>query len=151
MSRVTHLRALIVLLGGLFAALVLARPTVGLDQTTLKEISERIAPVGSVCRAGEDCADASGVEAVASSGEPRSGETIYNQYCTACHTTGLLGAPKKDDLATWQTKEKEAGGYSNLLSNAINGIRGMPAKGTCMDCSEEEISIAIRHMSGLNP
>ena len=151
MSRVTHLRALIVLVGGLFAALALAKPTIGLDQTTLKEISDRIAPVGTVCQAGEDCANAPGVEAVASSGEPRSGEAIFNQYCTACHTTGLLGAPKKGDLADWQAKEKEAGGFSKLLSNAINGIRSMPPKGTCMNCSDEEMSIAIEYMSDLKP
>ena len=151
MSRVTHLRALIVLVGGLFAALALAKPTIGLDQTTLKEIGERIAPIGSVCQVGEDCADAPGVEAVAASGEPRSGEAIFNQFCTACHTTGLLGAPKKGDLVEWQTKEKEAGGFSKMLSNAINGIKSMPPKGTCMNCSDDEISIAIEYMSGLKP
>ena len=151
MSRVTHLRALIVLVGGLFAALALAKPGIGLDQTTLKEISDRISPVGSVCQAGEDCANAPGIDAITASDGPRSGEAIFNQYCTACHTTGLLGAPKKGDLAEWQIKEKEAGGFSKMLSNAINGIKSMPPKGTCMNCSDEEISIAIEYMSGLKP
>lgn len=151
MSRVTHLRALIVLVGGLFAALALAKPSIGLDQTTLKEIGDRITPVGSVCQVGEDCANAPGVEAVASSGEPRSGEAIFNQYCTACHTSGLLGAPKIGDLAEWQVKQKEAGGFSKMLNNAMSGIKSMPPKGTCMNCSDEEISAAIEYMSGLKP
>ena len=27
-----------------------------------------------------------------------------------------------------------------------NGIRGMPPKGTCMACSDEEIKLAVQHM-----
>ena len=153
MSRVTYLRALTVFVGGLFAGLVLASSSLELDQTSKKEISERISPVGSVCKTGETCASEGAVTLAADtgSGSARPAETIYNQYCTACHSTGILGAPLKDDAAAWQLKEKEAGGFSNLLSNAINGIRAMPPKGTCMDCSEEEISIAIQYMSGLKP
>ena len=150
MSRGTHMRALILLVGGLFASLVFAKPATDLDSTTRSEISQRIAPVGSVCEAGEECASAAGAVASASSG-PRSGDAIYGQFCVACHSTGLLGAPKTNDAAAWQAAEKKAGGFSALLSNAINGIRSMPPKGTCMDCSDEEISVAIEHMSGLKP
>ena len=150
MSRVSYLRALILLVGGLLSAMAFAKPTVGLDQTSLKEISERIAPVSTVCQPGEECASGAGAVASASSG-PRSGEAVFGKFCTACHTTGLLGAPKKDDKPAWLAKEKEAGGFSKLLSNAINGIKSMPPKGTCMDCSEEEISAAIEFMSGLKP
>lgn len=150
MSRVSYLRALILLVGGLLSVLAFAKPVVGLDQTSLKEISERIAPVGSACQPGEECASAAGTVASASSG-PRSGEAVFGKFCTACHTTGLLGAPKKGDEATWAAKEKEAGGFSKLLSNAINGIKSMPPKGTCMDCSDEEMSAAIEYMSGLKP
>lgn len=144
------MRALILLVGGLFASLVFAKPTADLDPITRGEISGRIAPVGSVCLAGEECASAAGIAASTSSG-PRSGDAIYGQYCVACHSSGLLGAPKKDDAAAWQSAEKKAGGFSSLLSNAINGIRSMPAKGTCMDCSDEEISASIEYMSGLKP
>ncbi len=142
------MRALILIIGGLFASLVFAKPTADLDPTTRSEIGERIAPVGSVCLIGDECA--SGAAAVASSG-PRSGDTIYNNFCTNCHSIGVLGAPKKGDAAAWAKAEKVAGGFSNLLSNAINGIRSMPAKGACMDCSDDEISVAIEYMSGLKP
>lgn len=146
----THMRTLILLVAGLFTSLVFAKSATNLDPTTRSEISERLAPVGSVCLAGEECANAAGTIAANSSG-PKSGDTIYNQYCTTCHSIGLLGAPKKDDAAAWQAAKKTAGGFSNLLSNAISGIRNMPAKGTCMGCSEEEISSAIQYMSGLKP
>ncbi len=148
MLRVSNLRALILLAGGLLSALAFAKP--GLDQTSLNEISERIAPVGSVCQAGEECASATGVVASASN-SARSGEAVYGQFCTACHTTGLLNAPKKGDSAAWAAKETAAGGFSNLLSNAIKGVGAMPPKGTCMDCSDDEISNAIQYMSGLKP
>ncbi|WP_067516798.1 c-type cytochrome [Endozoicomonas ascidiicola] len=144
------MRALILLVGGLFASLVFAKPAADLDSTTRSEISERIAPVGSVCLTGEECASAAGVVASTSTG-PRSGDAIYGQYCIACHSTGLLGAPKTNDAAAWQAAEQKAGGFSSLLSNAINGIKSMPPRGTCMDCSDEEIGVAIEFMSGLKP
>ena len=147
----THICALILLVAGLFTSLLFAKSAANLDPTTRGEISERLAPVGSVCLAGEECANAAGIIAVNSSSDPKSGDAIYNQYCTTCHSIGLLGAPKKDDAVAWQAAKKTAGGFSSLLSNAINGIRNMPAKGTCMGCSEEEISNAIQHMSGLKP
>lgn len=144
------MRALILLFGGLFAALAFARPAANLDPATRGEITERIAPVGSVCLAGEECASAVAVAASSDSG-PRSADAIYNQFCVACHASGLLGAPIKGDSTAWLAAEKKAGGFSNLLANAINGIRSMPAKGTCMDCTDEEISISIEYMSGLKP
>ena len=149
-SKGVGMRALVLFFGGLFASLVFAKAAVELDPTTRGEISERIAPIGSVCLTGEECASA--VKAVVStSSSPRTGDAIYGQYCIACHATGLLGAPIKDDNAAWLAAEKKAGGFNQLLANAINGIRSMPAKGTCMDCSDEEISISIQYMSSLKP
>lgn len=144
------MRAVILFFGGLFASLVFAKAVSELDPTTRGEISARIAPVGSVCLTGEECASAVGAVVATSSG-PRTGDAIYGQYCVACHAAGLLGAPIKDDSTAWLAAQKRAGGFSNLLTNAINGIRSMPAKGTCMDCSDEEISISIQYMSGLKP
>lgn len=149
MSRVIQMRAFILLVGGLFAALAFAKPVTDLDPTSRSEISERIAPVGKVCQTGEECATSAGVAAAASG--PRAGDAIYSQFCVACHGTGLLGASKKGDLADWEKRQKAAGGFSKLLGNAISGIRSMPPKGTCMDCSDEEISSAIQYMSGLKP
>ncbi|WP_422136787.1 c-type cytochrome [Endozoicomonas sp. ALD040] len=149
MSRVTQIRTLIALVGGLFSALAFAKP-VELDDISRKEVAERIAPLGSVCLEGEDCAANAGATASTASG-PRSGEQIFNQFCTACHTSGLLGAPKKGDKAVWETKLAAAGDFSKLLGNAIKGVGSMPPKGTCGDCSDEEISNAIEFMSGLKP
>ena len=149
MSRVTHMRVLMLLMGGLFSAMALATPA-ELDEVSRQEIAERIAPVGTVCQQGDDCAANAGAVA-STSNEPRSGEQIFNQFCTACHTTGLLNAPKLGDEATWKARLSSVGSYGQLLSNAINGINSMPPKGTCMDCSDDEINESIQYMSGLKP
>ena len=150
MANVNRMRAIsvAVFLGGMMSSLVMAVPK-EVDKVTRQEIAERIAPVGEVCVEGQPCATAAPV-AAASNG-PRSGEKIYNSYCTACHTAGVLGAPKIGDTGTWNQKLAAAGSYSTLLTNAIKGIGSMPPKGTCMDCTDEEISTAIEHMSGLKP
>ncbi len=110
---------------------------------TASTIEERIAPVGSVCVQGTECA-AAGKAAAASSG-PRSGADVYNTYCAACHGTGAMGAPKSGDKGAW--KDRLAKGFNKTLANAINGINLMPAKGTCGDCSDKEIGNAIKHMT----
>ena len=127
----------------------MAVPTT-VDKITRKEIAERLASATTVCLVGQPCASASATPMLAS-GEPRSGESVYGSFCTACHELGVLSAPKKGDKATWDAKLAAAGSYSQLLTNSINGIRAMPPRGTCMDCSDEEISLAIQFMSGLSP
>ena len=137
----------VALLGGMMAGLVMATPA-EVDKITRGEIAERIAPAGEVCFAGQPCATAAPVAAASG---PQSGEQVFGSYCTACHISGILGAPKKGDASAWEGKLAAAGSYDQLLTNAINGIRSMPPKGTCATCSKEEISGAIEFMSGLKP
>lgn len=107
-----------------------------------QKIQERIKPVGTVC-AGAECGGAS--EAAASS-SARSGESIYNKACVACHGSGLLDAPKKGDTAAWD--KRYAQGEETVLKHAINGLNAMPPKGTCNDCSDDELLSAIHFMAG---
>ncbi|WP_396588276.1 c-type cytochrome [Bermanella sp. R86510] len=108
------------------------------------DIADRLKPVGSVCIEGTECEAAAGAASTASSG-PRSGSDVYNTYCTACHGTGAMGAPKTGDVAAWDSRL--AKGFDKTLQNAINGINMMPANGTCTDCSEDEIAAAIKYMT----
>lgn len=112
-------------------------------------IAERLKPVGSVCIQGEECAAAGAGAAGAAGGAARSGSDVYGKFCTACHGSGLLNAPKTGDTATWSARADAAGGLDGLLTHAINGINAMPPKGTCGDCSDDELKAAIEHMSGL--
>ncbi|MDP0561821.1 MAG: c-type cytochrome [Candidatus Endonucleobacter sp. (ex Gigantidas childressi)] len=144
------IRTIIVLLGGLLAVTAFSENTADLSEFERKEIAERIAPVGKACENGQPCAEKA-VTTVKSSSSSRSGEKIFNSSCSVCHANGLLGAPKKGDTEAWKARIKKLGGFDKLLSNAINGIGNMPARGACMDCSDEEIKKALEYMSDLSP
>ncbi len=105
-------------------------------------IKDRIKPVGSVHVAGDK---AQGDAAGGGGGGTRSGEVVYNNACVACHGAGVLGAPKMQVAADWQPRLDERG-FDMLLENAINGYNAMPPKGTCGDCSDDEIKAAIEYM-----
>ena len=103
-------------------------------------IKARTAPVGQVYLEGENVAAA----AAAVPTGPRSGADVFGASCFACHGTGAMGAPKKGDAAAWAPRKAQ--GMDVLVDHAINGFNAMPPKGTCMDCSDDEIKAAIEHM-----
>ncbi|MCL9776578.1 c-type cytochrome [Vibrio methylphosphonaticus] len=107
------------------------------NQAEYDAIAERIKPVGNVYLAGSEpvAAEPTG---------PRDGASVYGMFCTACHSTGISGAPKTGDAGDWAPRIAQ--GKDVLLDHAIKGFNAMPAKGTCMDCSDDEISDAIEHM-----
>jgi len=97
-----------------------------------KAIEKRIAPVGSVCVEGEECA-----KAVTAS------EVDTNAFAT-CHSIGLAGAPKFADLASWGDRPDE--GIEHLTETVKNGLNGMPPMGMCMDCTDEELTAGVQYM-----
>ena len=112
-------------------------------------IAERLKPYGTVCLAGDPCAEEVASAGGAASG-PRSGADVVGKFCSACHSAGVLGAPKVGDAGAWQARlDGHGGDFDGLLQNAIHGLNAMPAKGTCADCSDEELLAAIHEMSGL--
>ena len=132
-------------------ATVLALWAASAQATTDEDIAQRIKPVGEVCVQGQECANAPAAApagtAVASAG--RSADDIINKHCVACHGSGLLNAPKTGDTADWQARADTQGGLDGLLKFAISGINAMPPKGTCSDCTDDELLGAIKSMSGL--
>lgn len=127
-------------------AAVLAMWAVTAQATTDEAIAERLKPVGEVCIMGEEC---KGVETVAAAagGAARTADDVIAKHCAACHTSGVLGAPKVGDTPAWQARATN--GVDGLLANAIAGLNAMPPKGTCADCSDDELRAAIEKMSGL--
>lgn len=110
-----------------------------------RAVTQRIKPVGSVCVEGEKCAQtASADNSGGSSSGPRSGKTIFDAHCTACHSSGAMGAPKVGSKADWGPRIKK--GIDTLLSHAENGFNAMPPKGLCSDCSKQELKNAIEYM-----
>ena len=113
--------------------------TVNLTANQEQQVAARIAPAGHVSMAGQVAAVASGgVESA------RAGGDIYATNCIACHSSGVAGAPIMGDVAAWSARLEQ--GLETVYTNAINGIRGMPMRGTCMDCSDDEVKAAVDHI-----
>jgi cytochrome c5 len=105
------------------------------------ETVERIRPVG-VAVAEASAAPSSGTT-TASAG--RSGEAVYNATCMACHASGAAGAPKLGDKAAWSPRIGQGG--ATLVQHALQGFKGMPAKGGCSNCSDAEIKAAVEYLT----
>jgi len=97
-------------------------------------VLERIKPVGQVSSG----ASAGAATAVVS------GDKVYKSACFACHGTGAAGAPKFGDKAAW--KARIAQGMATLVTHALKGFKGMPAKGGRADLSDDAVKAAIKHM-----
>jgi cytochrome c5 len=98
---------------------------------------ERIKPVGQV-NVGPIAVVA---QAVAT---PKSGKEIFETVCTACHSMGVLGAPKYGDKPSWEPRI--AKGEAALVQSALNGFNKMPARGGQPTLSDEEIKATVQYM-----
>ena len=58
--------------------------------------------------------------------------------------TGASDAPLFADAEAWAPRI--AKGMDTLVASTINGLGMMPAKGTCMNCSDEEIAAAVDYI-----
>lgn len=99
----------------------------------------------------------------------RTGEEVFKATCIACHTAGMSAAPTAHHLDAWKpfittalTKakvanitfdEKNLAQYATLLlpfvkagQSIIPGKGVMPSHGTCMDCSDAELTATILFM-----
>lgn len=96
----------------------------------------------TACDGGGEPADAT---AVAPAEQVPNGEQTYNRFCFSCHAAGLAGAPKVGDLAAW--KPRIAKGEAALLKTTIDGMPpGMPARGMCAACTDDELELAVAFM-----
>lgn len=131
MEKYVKIRNLIYMVVGLSLAFAAQSQDASSD-----DLKSRIQPIGKVHIAG--------AKAETASTGPRSGEQIYNKACVACHSVGVLGAPKLHDAADWTPRIAQ--GFDTMWQHAIKGFNAMPPKGTCGDCSDDEIKAAIEHM-----
>jgi cytochrome c5 len=82
---------------------------------------------------------------VAFTAQADDGQATYNQYCMACHGTGVGPMAGSKDL--WQPRLDAKGGVDGLLESAKTGLNAMPPMGTCMDCTDEQLRAAIVFMT----
>ncbi|MGB0723180.1 MAG: c-type cytochrome [Gammaproteobacteria bacterium] len=74
-------------------------------------------------------------------------EKIYKTACIGCHAAAVMGAPRPGDKAAWATRKNAAGGMDGLYHSAINGkAPGMPPRGTCMSCSDDDLKAVVDYM-----
>jgi cytochrome c5 len=98
------------------------------------DVAENIAPVAAV-----EVAAASDVQVA------KSGAEVVKAGCAMCHAAGLMSAPIIGDKAQWEPRIAQ--GYDMLVSNAINGIRTMPAKGGNPALTDAEVAAAVVEMA----
>ena len=123
-------------MGLAFAALI----TVVMATPTEDGIIARIQKVGSVCLEGEACAGPKGAQAAA--GGVKDPQAVYDRSCSTCHAIGIAGAPKWADASAWGPRIDK--GMDVLYASGINGLApGMPAKGMCFDCSDDDIKAVV--------
>jgi cytochrome c5 len=72
------------------------------------------------------------------------GKEIYDTKCFTCHAQGVAGAPKLGDKEAWAPRI--ATGMDAIMKVVMNGKGAMPPKGTCMDCSDEDLKKAVEYM-----
>jgi len=75
----------------------------------------------------------------------KSGEEVFNESCTSCHTSGALGAPKLNNKGDWAARIAQ--GFDKLVAHGINGIRAMPPRGGNSDLSDLEIARTVAYMA----
>ena len=78
------------------------------------------------------------------------GKKVYAKICMTCHLMGVSNAPALDPskyvLGDWQKRADL--GIDSLMHSALNGKPGtaMLARGTCADCSDQDLFDAIHYM-----
>ena len=86
-----------------------------------------------------------GLASVGLTAQADEGQDIYNQYCMACHGTGV--GPMAHDKNLWQPRLDAKGGVDGLLASAKQGLNAMPPMGTCMSCTDDQLRAAIDFMT----
>ena len=72
------------------------------------------------------------------------GEAVYTAQCSACHASGVAGAPKFGDAGAWGPRI--GAGYEALLTSALKGKGAMGAQGGGA-FGDVEIGRAVVHMA----
>jgi len=142
----------------LLAAWLHTRIPAEVSPTAAKRTEQRIAPAGAVYAgstgaAAQAAAQAAALAKAASQvayGGTTDGKVIYDNLCTACHTTGVGLAPTLDH-SHWDARIAQ--GKETLYKHAIEGYTGpdggiMPPKGGNPALTEEQIHATVDWMIG---
>jgi cytochrome c oxidase subunit 2 len=95
--------------------------------------------------AANQAGGAAAANANAASGAAADGKTTFNGVCTACHGTGIAGAPKLGDKAAWAPRLAQ--GKNTLYNSALHGKGAMPPKGGNAALSDDAVKAAVDYMA----
>lgn len=124
--------------------LMLVMPLYAMDDFDRQQVLQRIRPIGSVRVQGQTSTPAKPVADVPKT-RLEAGQATYEKYCVVCHQNGLAGAPRFRLATDWKLRlDKQS--IDGLTATAVKGFNAMPAKGTCSECTEDDIKQAIRYM-----
>lgn len=122
-----------------------------LEPLHLAEVQKNIAPFAQVAIAGKDNSALAAMTAPAAGAAvanvPTTGEQAFTQVCSACHSTGVNGAPKIGDHAAWAPRIAQ--GKDTLYKDAIAGKGNMPPKGGT-NWPDATIKMTVDYMISLN-
>lgn len=125
-------------------SILAARTVSASDEMVEAAIIERIKPFGEVNIAGQTPAVAAAPAAATSTASAADGKGTYTKACSFCHTSGAAGSPKFGDKGAW--KSRIAQGEATLFDHAINGFKGMPAKGGNASLSDDAVKAAVQYI-----
>ena len=120
------------------------------SKASVEESAEpsQVAEDAEVAEAAADpAADAAPME-VAAAASDFDAAGVYQTSCNACHGTGAAGAPMLGDAGAWEARMEK--GMDALMSNVINGVGAMPARGICMTCSDGDLQDIVSYMLAQN-
>ena len=102
----------------------------------------------AACGSGQDSKPASAAAAPAAAAPAASPaiQKIYATTCSNCHGKPGTGAPQTGDIQAWAPRVAQ--GREIVLNHIINGYKGMPPMGMCMQCSEDDFVAVAEYMSG---
>ena len=121
----------------------------GNNPTSVALTKERIKPVADVytgeegATAIQQAATTVATEQSAAFDGSLDAQMIYNSVCSACHSTGAVGAPIPGSEAMAQRAAK---GMDVLMQSALNGLNAMPARGGRSDLSDEQVQVVVEFM-----
>lgn len=77
--------------------------------------------------------------------DPRLAE-MYGRSCRACHISPDAKAPLVGDKAAWDVRFEQ--GIDVLVAHARDGFKNMPARGQCLDCTDDDLRHLALFMAG---
>lgn len=80
-------------------------------------------------------------------GDPDAGRKIFIEFCASCHAKEPIidiKAPRIGDKKLWSALKQL--GMPTLVKLTSKGVKAMPARGGCFECSDKQLQEAIQYI-----